>query len=291
MLRAFLSGLSLWSALCLIPSAAQAQAKAPAPINKDTCKTCHVTVEDHKVNAYHGDCLACHTPEPKHLVEGGKGSMKFPAADNCLACHKNNDHKRMNWAFSAHKKAGLDCSNCHGIHSQEVHLKNGHEFKKLNLGMWKSDRHSAVCMTCHQDVAARMNMPSHHPVKEGGLSCVSCHDPHSSNLTVSGRAGPTGVTSLAGKNEQCTQCHQNVRGPRVFEHAPVVEDCTICHNPHGSPNRRLLQLAQPMQCLQCHSITTTKHTKAGVPNGAQMRNCTNCHSAIHGSHSDPLLKH
>jgi DmsE family decaheme c-type cytochrome len=133
-------------------------------------------------------------------------------------------------------------------------------------------------MSCHKDVAARLTMPSHHPVREGGLSCVHCHDPHSGRKT-----------HLAGKNEQCTRCHQNVQGPKVFEHPPVVEDCTICHNPHGSPNRRLLQLAQPMQCLQCHSLAPTHGGNA--PRGAQLRGCTNCHAAVHGSHSSPSLKY
>ena len=96
--------------------------------------------------------------------------------------------------------------------------------------------------------------------------------------------------TLASKNELCFSCHQNIRGPKVFEHAPVVEDCTYCHNPHGSPNRRLLQLAQPMQCLQCHSLSPM-HGGSTNLRGAQLRNCTNCHSAIHGSHSDPKLKY
>jgi len=267
-MRAFLFLLAAWAGLQLTPAVAQ---ETP-PVANETCQTCHVAMEGHKVNPYHSDCLACHTPEPKHLVEGGKGTMKFPASDNCLSCHKSNDHKRMNWAFAAHQKAGLECRDCHGVHAPKV--------KAVNIGMWKSDRNSQLCMNCHKDIAARMNMPSHHPVKEGGLSCTSCHDPHSGTQT-----------TLAGKNSQCAQCHQAITGPKVFEHAPVVEDCTNCHNPHGSPNRRLLQLAQPMQCLQCHSITANRHTTAGTLNGAQLRNCTNCHSAIHGSHSDPKLKY
>ena len=287
-MRAFLFLLAAWAGLHLAPALAQ---ETP-PLANETCQTCHVAMEDHKVNVYHSDCLACHTPEPKHLVEGGKDTMKLPSSDKCLACHKSNDRKRMNWAFSAHSKAGVDCRNCHGVHSPDIHMKNEREFKGVNVGMWKSDAKSALCMTCHTDVAARMNMPSHHPVKEGGLSCVSCHDPHSGALPGLGdRNGLAGLTGLTGKNEQCAKCHQNVSGPKVFEHAPVVEDCTTCHNPHGSPNRRLLQLAQPMQCLQCHSVTANRHARAGVLNGAQMRNCTNCHSAIHGSHSDPKLKY
>ena len=267
-MRTLITILTAWAALCLAPATALAQ--SPVPIGNEACKTCHVSYEGHKDNIFHSNCLACHTPEGKHLEEGGKGTMKFPTADNCIACHQNNDHKRMNWAFSEHKKAKLECRDCHGIHSPKI--------KELNVGMWKSDKNSQLCISCHKDVAARMTMPSHHPVKEGGLSCTSCHDPHSSKNT-----------PLASKNELCFKCHQNVRGPKVFEHAPVVEDCTYCHNPHGSPNRRLLQLAQPMQCLQCHSLASNFH--GGVPRGAQLRNCTNCHSAIHGSHSDPKLKY
>lgn len=270
-MRILLAILSTCVGLMLGSPTAWAQASdAPVPIGSDLCKTCHVPYEGHKVNVYHSDCVACHTPQERHLVEGGRGTVSLPAAANCLTCHQSSDHKRMNWDFSPHRQARLDCRDCHGLHSPKV--------KEVNVGMWKSDRHSQLCMNCHKDVAARMTMPSHHPVREGGLSCVHCHDPHS------GRE-----TRLAGKNEQCTRCHQNVQGPKVFEHPPVVEDCTICHNPHGSPNRRLLQLAQPMQCLQCHSLAPTHGGNA--PRGAQLRGCTNCHAAVHGSHSSPSLKY
>jgi DmsE family decaheme c-type cytochrome len=269
-MRILFTILTTCAGLMLGLPAAWAQNAPFAPIGNEACQTCHVAYEGHKINRYHSDCQACHTPQDKHLAEGGRGTVSLPAADNCLSCHQSKDHKHMNWAFSAHKKAKLDCRDCHGVHSPKI--------KELNVGMWKSDRNSQLCMSCHKDVAARMTMPSHHPVKEGGLSCVSCHDPHSGKQT-----------HLAGKNTQCTQCHQNQRGPKVFAHAPVVEDCTTCHNPHGSPNRRLLQLAQPMLCLQCHSVTANNH--GGTPRGSQLRGCTNCHSAVHGSHSDPLLKY
>jgi len=59
-----------------------------APVGNEVCKTCHVPYDAHKDNIYHSDCLACHTPETKHLTEDGKGSVQFPTADNCLACHK-----------------------------------------------------------------------------------------------------------------------------------------------------------------------------------------------------------
>lgn len=265
--------LGLLTALSLfaLSGRAEAQAKAPVATGNDRCKTCHVTNEQHQRTIFHSNCYACHTPTTRHLEKGGRGNIELPDSSKCLACHQNNQHKLMNWSFSAHSKAGVECRQCHGNHSPKV--------KELPPQLMKTDKESSLCMTCHQDVAARLRLKSHHPVREGALSCVSCHAPHESEQT-----------SLFGKNEQCNQCHQNVRGPKVFEHAPVVEDCTICHNPHGSPNRRLMQLPQPIQCLQCHSLSASRHGGSNL-NGAQLRNCVNCHSAVHGSHSDPKLKY
>jgi len=273
-MRSLLAILTAWAGLCLAPAPALAQAPAAPANGNAVCNTCHVAYAGHKVNRYHSDCAACHTlTDPKHLTEGGK-NVKFPASDNCMTCHTSNDHERMNWSFSAHKKAQVECRDCHGMHSPK-------KPKQFNLGLWKTDKQSTVCMDCHQDIAARLNMPSHHPVKEGALTCVSCHDPHNDKKL-----------HLVNKNDQCYTCHQAIRGPKVFEHAPVVEDCMTCHNPHGTPNRRLLNLSQPMQCLQCHSMALTTHPQVnGKQSGVGLRNCTSCHSAIHGSHIDPKLKH
>ena len=275
-IQAILAGFALLTGTALAQESPAPGSTLP-PTGSQVCKTCHVPYEGHRVNVYHSDCNACHTvTEASHLVKGGpaKGNVKFPDSENCLACHKTNDHKRMNWAFSEHSKANVQCRDCHGMHQPK-------KPRQFNLALWKSDQTTAVCLDCHQDVAARLNMPSHHPVKEGALSCTSCHDPHNGKQT-----------TLVSKNDQCFKCHQSIRGPKVFEHAPVAEDCTICHNPHGTPNRRLLNISQPMQCLQCHSMALTTHpTVGGQISGVALRNCTSCHGAIHGSHIDPKLKH
>ena len=139
--------------------------------------------------------------------------------------------------------------------------------------------------SCRQDVLARFSMTSRHPVKEGGVSCTGCHEPHAASKT-----------ALGGKNEQCTKCHQAVRGPHVFEHPPAAEDCTTCHDPHGSSNKKLLSVAQPMLCLQCHSIAGNRHGQSGAVNntqrisGAALRDCTSCHAAVHGGSVDQHLR-
>jgi DmsE family decaheme c-type cytochrome len=252
------------------------------------CVDCHASVKDLPTNPahYHGSCESCHTGAEAHrmaLLKGvsGKGTIAFPQVRECLGCHKD-EKVLMNWKFSEHSKAEGKCTDCHSIHTSPA-------TGKASLTADKIDKNSASCAKCHQDVASRFNMSSHHPVNEGALSCTGCHDPHGSKHT-----------ALKSKNDQCLGCHQAVRGPMVFEHAPVVEDCMNCHDPHGSPNRRLLTVSQPMVCLQCHSIAEGKHgygptepTAVGsrTISGAVLRNCTNCHSAIHGSHQDPVLRY
>ena len=92
-------------------------------------------------------------------------------------------------------------------------------------------------------------------------------------------------------NETCYECHQDKRGPHLWEHAPVVEDCSLCHLPHGSVNQALLVKRPPLLCQACHSQAghpSVPHTTAGLPSGnpsAMLLNgsCLNCHSQVHGS--------
>ncbi len=166
------------------------------------------------------------------------------------------------------------------------------------------DAASRLCAECHDDVAARLRYPSHHPVAEGMMSCLSCHDPHEDRRIAGG-----------GPNRTCERCHQDVVGPWIFEHAPVVDGCTLCHDPHGAPGDALLAAQQPTLCLSCHSlndlwhhspagtglpnaIITDDRPPAGSPEAVNpaaampfLRRCTDCHGAVHGSYTDEHLRH
>jgi len=249
------------------------------------CVMCHTEVAKHTFVGKHGaDCNSCHVTKAQSLpgAEAQEALIKRPNSADCVSCHKN-ERKLMNWAFSVHNKAGGVCGDCHS------HLIP--ENKGLSLSSDKTDRNSAACVKCHQDINSQFKMRSHHPVQEGAMSCTGCHDPHGGTHT-----------ALKAKTEQCLACHQSIRGPKVFEHAPVVEDCNNCHAAHGSPNRNLLSTSQPSVCLQCHSIAQGKHgfgTEKGpgkssgtiTISGSVLRGCTNCHGAIHGSQQDPLLRY
>ena len=258
-----------------------AGAAEPGP---ETCRLCH-SASSVKVHANHSDCQSCHRDAAVHVTDPMKAKPSTAiASETCLSCHASGkghakDSRRMNFAFSEHNKAGVQCSDCHGIHNPKVGVQP-------NVADLKMNDDARLCATCHQDVLARFNMPSHHPVREGAVSCSSCHQPHDSQQA-----------ALGGNNERCTTCHQAVRGPHVFEHPPAAEDCTNCHDAHGSPNRRLLTVAQPMLCLQCHAVASNRHGQEGAANntqaitGAVLRDCGRCHGAVHGSSIDQHLRH
>ena len=245
------------------------------PVPADTCLTCHDRASETRLQDYHRDCQTCHSGGAAHVAAPEKGNISRPAAANCLTCHGAAMNGK--WSFSQHAKAAVACSGCHTIHVSRTPAGVEGRGKRI-------DQVSTKCATCHPDVLARFRMPSHHPVTEGAMSCTSCHDPHSSERTLA-----------RSEVERCGACHQAQRTPKAIVHPPVAEGCTTCHTPHGSPNRRLLAMAQPSLCIQCHSIADNRHAVGGAArgtlSGAVLRRCVGCHKAIHGGHMDPHLRY
>ena len=89
---------------------------------------------------------------------------------------------------------------------------------------------------------------SHHPVREGLMTCASCHNPHDSTHAQDD-LGELRATRCA------CECHTEKRGPFLWEHAPVRENCLNCHDPHGSNHDKLLVSQQPWLCQRCHANT------------------------------------
>jgi DmsE family decaheme c-type cytochrome len=141
-------------------------------------------------------------------------------------------------------------------------------------------------------------MPVKHRVNEGVIECTDCHNPHGTFAATWGTGSSSKmVDQTAGSEEACIKCHQDKRGPFVFEHAAVrVDGCEACHVPHGSMNAKLLR--RPVVytvCLECHNgAGTFGRTNNGVyllsPShnmlDPRFQNCTLCHVRIHGSDAD-----
>ena len=171
-------------------------------------------------------CENCHGPGSAHAKAGGGrgvgGIMSFEADDPrtseeknaiCLACHERGE--RTLWQGSVHEERGLACVNCHTI-MKSVSRKN----------QLKTAFEPDTCFQCHKDRRAQMFRSSHMPMREGKIVCSDCHNPHGS------------VTEALLKkdsiNDVCYTCHAEKRGPFLFEHEPVRENCDNCHDPHGT---------------------------------------------------------
>jgi DmsE family decaheme c-type cytochrome len=145
-----------------------------------------------------------------------------------------------------------------------------------------------TCGTCHLERRAQTMRSSHMPLREGKMTCTSCHNPH-------GTVTPA-LLKENSTNDTCYTCHTEKRGPFLWPHAPVNESCSNCHDPHGTNHEKMLKLAKPRLCQQCHIENV--HMASPLSRGTEVlggrftlgRSCTNCHANIHGSNHPSGLR-
>jgi len=215
----------------------------------------------------------------------------YVGTKDCTQCHadqtdhfKTASHAKL--AIADPKVGNISCEACHGPAS--LHSKAGGGRNNI-VNPKKSPE---ACFTCHLDKRGEFSLPSSHPVKNGHVSCVDCHDVHEGNA-IKG----TGA-ALETMNETCVKCHTAQKGPFVFEHAAVKEGCVTCHNPHGSVNQKMLVARDANLCLRCHLETPValgqinanaiKHTGESHNSRLMTGTCwsAGCHEAVHGSNAN-----
>jgi len=263
----------------------------------ETCGDCHEEITAAFVKTPHGiffsgnsslqsySCESCHGSGMAHVDEGGEPSLivnpsrhdQFDGPELCLTCHKG--HQFGEWAFTGHSAAGITCTDCHRVHGSFA-------------GSLKEQTPN-LCYGCHSEVRAAVMMPSHHPVTEGKINCQDCHSIH---------GGTVALAREFDSRESCFSCHAEKEGPFIYEHAPVNEDCMICHTPHGSVADNLLRQNEPVLCLNCHAMhfhssvegvdgdfsvpLDNDRNGTSTPDGWKRgftTSCTQCHTEIHGT--------
>ncbi len=256
-------------------------------------KTRHQALELEKKRGWAGQsCEACHGPGAKHAESADIAEILNPGKQkpivqnrDCLKCHVNQT-ARVGRIVSGHAREEVACSQCHSVHPKPGEV----------LFERRAERINRLCYGCHQTVQASFQKPHTHPVNQHAMSCTDCHNPHN----------PTGVAAQRvafGNEPNCFSCHANLRGPFVFEHAPVrLEGCQSCHEPHGSINPKMLTRHDvKVQCLECHADLGAASARStgvlgGVPpafhdlRSPRFQTCTTCHRKIHGSHVDRSLQ-
>src|ERR1051325_8395428 len=137
------------------------------------------------------------------------------------------------------------CESCHGPGSKHVATggQGGLEKFIVNPG-----RDPQACIRCHLETQVQFHFPQHHPVLEGKMNCVQCHDPHGLDIMK-----PAAGLARARLNETCAQCHREQTKPFVYEHPALREGCTTRSEDHGSINAKMLTAPDSNLCLRCHA--------------------------------------
>jgi DmsE family decaheme c-type cytochrome len=244
-------------------------------IAKNLEKTVHrVSLEGKE--KFKNSCTSCHLNWEKHIQEPSSENIFNPAKKGgfevfkvCSQCHLSAHSQEFAWG-NVHFRNQINCTACHSIHHSE----------KKNLVVSPAN---SLCFSCHPETRPSFSNTTHHPVNEGVVKCVDCHN----ILQEPGKA-----FSFDFLNEKCFQCHQEFQGPFPYEHKTIYDftlektGCVACHDPHGSPNPKLLKQPGNSLCLQCHIVPKHQTAHGGI---WANRTCQNCHADIHGSYQSRKL--
>jgi predicted CXXCH cytochrome family protein len=229
-------------------------------------------------------CLSCHDPHmsPNRtlLIERGVAL--------CGECHAEVVEAAA--AETGHAAAADDCLTCHQPHTAErAHLL--------------SEPKDELCSMC-PDTGDEDLVASHLGADLATLDCTSCHSPHGAGnekllaqtlhpVVLDGcdtcHEGAFNELMEGGEAELCLMCHDDPAETAEVPHdAMAMGSCTICHNPHASPQRKLVKHPGGAACGECHDdqIAGPDEVAHGI---IDLIGCEVCHEP-HGASNEKLLR-
>lgn len=222
------------------------------------------------------------------------GPPTYVGSQKCMTCHVSQaetfSKTLMGQIFLKNPRSDrekLGCEACHGPGSAHVAAGGAEDIGGPGLVTFDADsprpveERNKVCLGCHENDQRTHWRGSAHETR--GLACTSCHQ-------IMDKASPRFQLIKATEIDTCTQCHKDRRAQLWrSSHMPVREGklkCTSCHNPHGTPNQKLLREATVNDtCYTCHAEKRGPFLFEHAP---VRDNCMNCHEP-HGSMHERLL--
>jgi len=233
------------------------------------------------------ECGVCHKPhvsEHKNLlVKKGEGL--------CFICHEDSGYRK---AYIHNPVSKGRCNICHKTHSADsgyLLIKSTPDLcsgcHKILKGHTEIDTKNSNCSQCHNPHSSeRKNLlhnVDHAPYKDG--TCEKCHQKKSGI-----------IARTIGNSELCYKCHQDsMKKFEERERSHIVkgpDECTLCHNPHGSQRKDLVRRKDGPLCISCHyEIKVKLKTESGVYRHKEVtaRRCSTCHDA-HSSNDPKYIK-
>jgi predicted CXXCH cytochrome family protein len=251
---------------------------------------------------YQRDCAACHTSQLRHFADaaGPSAASFLEGGVDCEMCHgpslahvesMQRDRKSVRRAAVdppvdfkrlAPEESVAICAQCHmqsAIHESGVggavnfavnepffRAYNAHLLSDFTRKAFYADgRFRATTFIAEALMRSRC-------FREGGATCVSCHNPHSDAAA----SNPKSLKFAEDSDEMCLQCHASLsqHPERHTRHTAGTEasHCVTCHMPRNmdallfrtrshqideipdaAMNARFGQSDSPNACLTCHS--------------------------------------
>ncbi len=257
----------------------------PTAISEQCATSCHGDNLNGGLSSV--SCTDCHSgyPHPEGWVNPEGHGLQVLASPQtqlnaCKNCHGQN--------FEGGQFGG-SCSDCHDLPnplapvqhppSQALLCGNCHatDQSEIQAPHLLKDVAPMLCSSCHAEQTAPASF-THSPTFTGS-ACSGCHDPHDAQEDHLLRSDETLL---------CLNCHDTTIQSATFgttrniaalytessnRHVPfATQDCSTCHEVHGSENNHLLNHNEAMfwigpdtnpansGCMDCHDLETYVQT-------------------------------